>query len=48
MGIVLCSILSARRTHAVVACGGSGGLQHLSSLKKPDGKHNVRIKASYN
>lgn len=48
MGIVFCSIVSARRARAVVTCGGSGGLQHLSSLKKPVGKHNVRINASYN
>lgn len=48
MGIVFCSIVSARRAPAVVACGGSGGLQHLSSLKKPMGKHNVRIDTSYN
>lgn len=47
MGIVFCSIVIARRARAVVACGGSGGLQHLSSLKKPVGKSNVKINASY-
>lgn len=35
MGIIFCSVITARRASAVVACRWSGRLQHFGSLKKP-------------